>query len=363
MKKSKNRHDLVAAILFCGFLAAIALGYLRPHSDFSQMEKRYLAQAPAFRWSTALSGDFSADAEQYLSDHVPGRNLFVGIHAYLEKLAGRQRLTDIWAEAGKLLEAPVASDPQIIRQNMDAIHRFAQTAGQDVAVLVVPSAGWAAGVAGYSDEVTIAAISADAGDGVTAVDVTRVYKDHPELYYNTDHHWTSRGAYLGYAAVARALGRPCPDEDFFQVSTTEGFRGSTCSRSALWLTEAEPIELWQGSANLTVTNRESEEVHEGVFYPERLEEADKYTVFLDGNHSLVRIQNPAQEGKLLVIRDSYGNCLGGFLAESYGEVVLVDLRYYRQSVSELVSLESFDDILICYSCANFLTDTNLQLLR
>ena len=51
------------------------------------------------------------------------------------------------------------------------------------------------------------------------------------------------------------------------------------------------------------------------------------------------------------------------MAESYGEVVLVDLRYYRQPVSEQVKQEGFDDILVCYSCANFLTDTNLMLLR
>lgn len=77
----------------------------------------------------------------------------------------------------------------------------------------------------------------------------------------------------------------------------------------------------------------------------------------------MRIHNPEKEGKLLVIRDSYSNCLGGFLAESYGEVVLVDLRYYRQTVSELARQENFDDILVCYCCANFLTDTNLILLR
>ena len=101
----------------------------------------------------------------------------------------------------------------------------------------------------------------------------------------------------------------------------------------------------------------------GVFYWERLEEADKYTVFLDGNHSLVRIHNPAAEGKLLVIRDSFSNCLGCFLAESYGEVVLVDLRYYKQPVSELADLEQFDSILVCYSIGNFLTDANILWLR
>ena len=54
---------------------------------------------------------------------------------------------------------------------------------------------------------------------------------------------------------------------------------------------------------------------------------------------------------------------GIILAESYGEVVLLDLRYYRQAASELAKQEGFDNILVCYSCANFLTDTNLMLLR
>ena len=160
-----------------------------------------------------------------------------------------------------------------------------------------------------------------------------------------------------------AVGRKCRVPEDFQVTVVPGFQGSTYSRSALWLTPSESIELWQGSNQLTVTNGETEGTHPGIFYWERLEEADKYTVFLDGNHSIVRIQNPEKQGRLLVIRDSYSNCLGGFLAESYGEVVLVDLRYYRQAVSELVRQEDFDDILVCYSCANFLTDTNLMLLR
>ena len=44
-------------------------------------------------------------------------------------------------------------------------------------------------------------------------------------------------------------------------------------------------------------------------------------------------------------------------------MVLIDLRYYRQAVSEFVKQEGFDNILVCYNCSNFLTDTNLMLLR
>jgi len=358
-----KKHNLAAAILFCGFLIAMAAGYLLPKKTFSEMEKRYLAEAPDFRWKTVFSGEWGRQAEDYLTDHVTGRNLFVGINAYMELLAGRQQLKDVWLVDGKLLEAPVAMDEKAISRNMKAINTFAETLESKVHVMVVPSAGWSAGVEGYTDEDTLHAIYAATGEYVTAVPVEEIFRGKPELYYNTDHHWTSQGAYNGYAAFMKAVGGESRAVEDFQVTVAENFQGSTYSRSALWLTPSEAIELWKGSDQLTVTNGETEGVHQGIFYRERLEEADKYTVFLDGNHSIVRVQNPEKQGKLLVIRDSYSNCLGGFLAESYGEVVLIDLRYYRQAVSELVKQEGFDDVLVCYSCANFLTDTNLMLLR
>lgn len=358
-----KKHNVAAAILFCGFLIAMAAGYLLPKKTFSEMEKRYLAEAPAFHAKAVFSGQWGRQVEEYLADHVPGRNLLVGMNAYMEWLAGRQHLKDVWVEAGKLLEAPVALDEQAVSRNMNAIDRFAETLGQRVDVMVVPSAGWAAGVAGYTDAETLDAIYAATGDRITAVPVEEIFRGRPELYYHTDHHWTSQGAHLAYRAYMEAVGREYRAAEDFQVTAADGFRGSTYSRSALWLTPSETIELWKGSDCLTVTNGETEGVHQGIFYGERLEEADKYTVFLDGNHSIVRVQNPQGQGKLLVIRDSYSNCLGGFLAESYAEVVLIDLRYYRQAVSEFVKQEGFDNILVCYNCSNFLTDTNLMLLR
>lgn len=359
-----KKHNLMAAILFCGFLFTMSALYLvLPKSGFSEMEKRYLAEAPALSWNRVTSGQWSSEAEKYLSDHIPGRNFFVGINAYLELLSGRQGLKDVWLVDGKLVEAPAPHSDQTVERNMRTINAFSETLGQQVHVMVVPSAGWATGGPEYTDEQTLDAIYAAAGELVTPVAVEDIYRGRPELYYDTDHHWTSQGAYLGYAAFAQAVGKtPRPQEDF-TVTVAEDFRGSTYSRSALWLTPAETIELWKGSDSLTVTNGETEGVHQGIFYRERLEEADKYTVFLDGNHSIVRVHNPQGQGKLLVIRDSYSNCLGGFLAESYEEVVLIDLRYYRQSVSGLVQQEGFDNILVCYNSANFLTDTNLMLLR
>ena len=360
MKKS----ELLTIVLFCGFLLSMTLGFfLLPKTDFSENEKRYLEEAPKLSWSSVSSGDWGNDVETYMADHIPGRDFFVGLNAYFELLTGRQAGKDIWVEAGKLLEAPVEADDAAISKNMSTINAFAQTIGQRVDLMIVPSAGWAAGLERYTDDTIIESIYAQADQEVTPISVMDIFSGKPSLYYNTDHHWTSAGAHSAYQAYMEALGRNYRGAEDFAKTIHGPFQGSTYSRSALWLTEGEPLELWQGSNDLTVTNAETEGTHDGVFYWERLEEADKYTVFLDGNHSLVRITNPQQDGKLLVIRDSYSNSLGCFLAESYGEVVLVDLRYYRQPVSQLVAEECFDDILVCYSIGNFLTDTNIVWLR
>lgn len=362
MKAKKSEY--IAIILFCTFLAAVALGYLLlPKADFSPLEKRNLEQFPAVSWRSIRSGDWGEEFETYLAGHMPGRNFFVGLNAYFEYFTGRQAAKDIRVVDGRLVEAPVQENEAAVTRCMEPINRFAQTVGQEVDLTIIPSAGWSTGAKGYSDAALIDSIYARAGEQVSAFDLTDVFAGRPELYYRTDHHWNSAGAYEAYTAYMASKGRPCRDRADFRVTAAENFHGSTYSRSGLWLTPGETIELWQGSENLRVTNAEAQEPHDGVFYWERLEGADKYTVFLDGNHSLVRIQNPAGEGRLLVIRDSYSNCLGCFLAESYAEVVLVDLRYYKQPVSQLAAQEPFDDILICYSLGNFMSDTNLVFLR
>ena len=115
--------------------------------------------------------------------------------------------------------------------------------------------------------------------------------------------------------------------------------------------------------DLTVTIGEN--TYQSAFFPARLEEADMYTVFLDGNQAMVRIRNEANtgKGKLLVIRDSYANCIGPMLAESYEEVIMMDLRYYKLSISALCRSEGISNVLIMYSLSNFMTDSNFPFLR
>ena len=371
----KNLTDILTCILFCGFTAVmLVLFLLLPKSDFSELEKRALEKPPKTDTESILSGKFGEKAETYIADHLPGRDFFVGVANYYDLLSGRQGTKEILVAAGdRLVEKPNLPNDAKVQSNMGYINRFAETIGQEVDLMIVPSAGFVLEdtVTGlhdaYRDDEILAGIHALAGENVRPVALLDAFtgaQDRGALYYRTDHHWTALGA---YTAAQVYLEGALPARESYGVESFEGFYGTTHSRSGLWLTKPDAVELWDDGGSYTVTaysnaNDTVGKTHNSLFYRDRLAERDMYTADLDGNQPLVRIQNPNGEGKILVIRDSYANCLGTLLAGKYAEVVLVDLRYWKTPVSELAA-EGFDDVLVCYSLFNFLTDANFPWLK
>ena len=47
-----------------------------------------------------------------------------------------------------------------------------------------------------------------------------------------------------------------------------------------------------------------------------------------------------------------------FLSQTYSEVHLVDLRYYRPSVAMYAEMFDIDEIFLCYSIENFVKDAD-----
>lgn len=379
MKTKKS--DLLLTILFCGFLfVMLGLYLLLPKKAYSELEKDYLADAPELTMENIVSGEFDEQVEAYLADHVPGRSFFVGVNAYYDLYSGRQVTKPVYlAKGDRLLEAPYTADMGAISANMAKINAFAEKISQPVDLMLVPSAGYYLqdSIVGihdpYQDDAIIEEIYAMAGESVQCRDLLTPFSkisDPASLYYRTDHHWTALGAYEAYCAYMTMLGKESVSREEFAVESHEGFLGSTCSRSGLWKIPAEPVELWKTDTAFAVdiTENKTTTTYDSLFFMDKLQELDKYTVYLGGNHGIVTIRNPEAAGKghLLVFRDSYANCLGTFLAHSYETVTLVDLRYCkdpRNPVSNMVLEGEYTDILICYSIGNFLTDENIVWLR
>ena len=375
------RHPRAVVLLFIGIIVVMqAAFWLLPRRSFSENEKRVLSEAPQIDAAGIADGSVFRSIESYLSDHFPGRELWVGANAYLENAEGRGATEDIVRGTdGWLFTAPVSDDRETLWDNMQAITTFAEKQSVPVTMMAVPSAG--AVVSDklpalhlpYPDADLLEEARRIAGNTLHWVDLYTDFcsAEQPErLYYRTDHHWTSEGAYRAYCLLMEELGQSSVPRDDFTVEQISGFYGTSYSKSGLWLTEPDTLELWTGSDIQAVTtvydaNRADPVTRDGMFFREYLEDADKYPVFLSGNHARVHIETNADSGKrLLVIKDSYAHALAPFLAEEYSTIDLIDLRYFKQqTISSWLEENPADEILLVYGLSSLAEDKNLQWLE
>ena len=375
------RHPRAVVLLFIGIIVVMqAAFWLLPRRSFSENEKRVLSEAPQIDAAGIADGSVFRSIESYLSDHFPGRELWVGTNAYLVNVEGRGATEDIVRGTdGWLFTAPVSDDRETLWDNMQAITTFAEKQSVPVSMMAVPSAG--AVVSDklpalhmpYPDADLLEEARRIAGNTLHWVDLYTDFcsAEQPErLYYRTDHHWTSEGAYRAYCLLMEELGQSSVPRDDFTVEQISGFYGTSYSKSGLWLTEPDTLELWTGSDIQAVTtvydaNRADPVTREGMFFREYLEDADKYPVFLSGNHARVHIETNADSGKrLLVIKDSYAHALAPFLVEEYSTIDLIDLRYFKQqTISSWLEENPADEILLVYGLSSLAEDKNLQWLE
>ncbi len=381
LKSGKLR--FAPAVLFIAFVFGLAIWFVvNPKADYSSSEKRYLQQFPETSVDTVLSGEFSEKFETYFADHFPQRNMWVGLNSYYNLGIGLNGRNGVYNSAdGYLINVPVDKE-NYVRKNIRVLAEFKEKIGDvPMTVMLAPSTGYIATDKlplihdSYNDDTYFAETAKTLGEsGVNFVDLRETFKqkyaEGVQLYYRTDHHWTTDGAYEGYVKLCEKLGVQPADKDSFAKTAYGGFYGTTYSTSGYWLTKPDSITVYDNQENtdknITVKiSEDGKDNHYGsMFFYNHIDEDDKYPVFLDGNHALTEIQNKnAKNGTIVVIKDSFSHSLAPFLAENYSKVVLVDLRYYKQSVSDLIKKENPEQVVALYGIDNLATDTDIVWLQ
>ena len=368
-----------AAILFCSLLGAVLFAFiLSPSKDFSVFEKRALARFPRFSLSSIIDGSFESELEKYLQDQFPLRNLFVGIGSYFDAATGKNGTDGIYrCSDGYFVDEPVQYDAAGLEANLNILNDFAQSHSLDSYMMIVPSAGYVLSDKlprvhrQFNDGEIISSIYREVGGCFKTIDLCTAFQESGDLqiYYKTDHHWTSAGANLAGTCFLEMLGiSPVPPQSFF-VRSVSGFRGTTYSKAAMWLSKPDNMEFWSvdgGSFNVALSDTgKKTSVSDSLFFEEHLAEYDMYPAYLDGNHGLTVITNNNVEGgSLLMLKDSYANAIATILANSFRTIVMADLRHYRTSaVSELIGEHGIDSLLVVYGIDNIINDSNIMWLR
>ena len=378
----KNFGTKLIIIVFTAFIAILGLLYaFMPKREFSETEKRYLAQAPKLTADSLKKGTFSKDFESFMADQTPLRSVFVSINAYFELMKGNNGSNGVYlGKDGMLIEKPFARENRL-ETNLERIVSFVSGHKIPASLVAVPSKGYIC-----SDKLPINAqkyLDGEYNDFIRNtvfgkmkfVDVTKAFlnaDDKESLYYKTDHHWTSRGAFTAYEALSFDLGWPAvssfryelPNEENYSIETYDGFYGTSYAKSCYTLTKPDNVELWinkktQGKAKVIIKEGGKETVSDSMFFRNHLTESDRYLTFLDGNHSLVKVETGNEGRTLLLIKDSFAHSIVPFLADNYSKIIMVDLRYYSAGLNKLIEEENVNEIMFLYSIENLATSMDI----
>ena len=375
-KKSKRRMErLIGKIFILCLFGVMLVNIIIPDREMSEEENRMLASKPKLTFSTLVNGDFMEQYEEYLSDQFAGRDLWHRMKVALDRFGGSRMENGIYiGKDGQLLQDIQVPDQEHLSENLDAIKEFTETY-QDIPVtmILVPDAAcilndrlpWLASVEDQNQMISM--VEQSLGDSVTWVDAASALNKHKreKIYYLTDHHWTSLGAFYTCQEAATALGiEEDVSDKFLSYTVSDSFNGVLASESGAGLGTEENIDIYvprEGDNDVIVNYVNESKRTTSLYDSSKLETKDQYGVFLGGNTSLIDIRTVSTSQKrLLVVKDSFANSFIPFLAPYYREIVVVDPRYYSGTIEDIMSSYRITDALFLYSGNSFFTDNSIS---
>ncbi|MBR6503155.1 MAG: hypothetical protein IKT42_06915 [Clostridia bacterium] len=368
----------------------VAIPYFR-ESGYSEVEKRELEKFPKFSWDALASGEYFDGVNLWFADTFPMRDDFVSFNANITNYFG---INDIQVHGDELksddipdievLDEPINQEeylppvvdqtepPKPIVENFGAIfvlddtayeqYHFNEVAANTYCAAVDRAASILAGKAKVYNMVIPTSIditmpqeerkNVNSTDqkkaidyiygrmsaNVNKIDVYSTLMAHKNeyIYFRTDHHWTSLGAYYAYSDLMSAVGKTAAPLSAFNEYKYDGFLGSffTTTQSpglkenADYVLAYEPKQLQKihyftkdGESNLSIVSN-----------GEKLSAANKYLTFICGDKPYGIMTNPeiTDGSSCLVIKESYGNAMVSYLTQNYQNVYVVDYRYISQ---------------------------------
>ena len=352
---------------FCGLFLVVVLAVplavlWAPGEDFSVEENRMLAEVPMLTGEAFLDGDYTEGMAAYVRDRMPLRGTLLKVKALAEYAAlKRENNGVIAAENGYLVKRFCYDGRQLeqFERNLAAAERLCREAeayGKPSVFVCAPRAMDVLGFLcpSFGEPYDVWAM-VEAHGALSLTDALREKAEEGQaVWFKTDHHWTTLGAYYAYAALGEELGYvPFPREAFEEQVVSDDFWGTTYSACLLPVTRPDKVMAMRFAEDeeFVCTDMSTGAVCHGFYRPDALVSKDKYEYFLGRNVAHLRIVKDPDGPRptLVIVKDSYAQCLVPFLARHY-DIELIDLRYFRTDAAttlrSLMDSPSFAGLLI-----------------
>lgn len=372
--KNANYYLLLAAsisvfiIFLCSFLTLVI-----KDKEYSENEKRYLAQKPKFSFSSLADGSYTQDVENYLSDQFAGRGLLVRTRTAIDIFAGKKEINGIYlGKKHRLFEKPNEYNETEINKTVKSINALTEkNPALNSYFALVPDASYILkdylpnNVILDDEQKQIKNIYSKLDKKIQTIDICTplMNSDEPEkLYFKTDHHWTTKAAKIALKPIAKQLGLDISKTKFRTLPVSNKFKGTLASSSGLFnANDLIEVTFPVSKQKYYVDYVNEETKSASVFDYSKLDTKNQYEVFFGGNFSQINIQTTVKRNSvLMIIKDSYANCLVPMLTDSFREIVMIDPRYFQGNIEDVIKSEGVSDVLWLYNLNTFLADTSIS---
>ncbi|MEO5946601.1 MAG: DHHW family protein [Chitinophagaceae bacterium] len=394
---SNKKIHIINVIVFCiimvlGGLASLAM----KKKDVSEMENRKLTKFPVYSDSALWSGKYFKNIENYYADNFPYRDRWIAFSSQFKNKLGFQSSdiqiynpvneTDVGEKEDttkkEIAAGPLPDDgavgevkkrvfvfknrafemfgggPAMGKSYADVINSYSRSLpGVQVYNLIIPVALEFEITEKYAklqkpNRPAIENIYNTLDSNIKkvwAIDELRKHRSE-YIYFNTDHHWTSLGAYYAYRAFCQTAGLVPVSLDTIAYKTKASFLGSlyrlTRDKGLQSNPDSVRYYLFKDSVNFYVGNNNIGYWNKSKMYGEGASGPNSYSVFLQGDLPTVKMETQHKNGrKIAIVKESYGNAFAPYLINNYEKIVVVDQRYYTGDFMAMLKAEGINELL------------------
>lgn len=210
---------------------------------------------------------------------------------------------------------------------------------------------------------TVVNVHEHLADGVKPVDVYTILGKHANepIFLRTDHHWAPLGAYYAAQKFAEVAKVPFRDLSHYDKHVIHGYVGTMYAYSKDIAIKKSPEDFvyytpkgigytttyidYKVDKHFNVTH-EGKPVQGEFFYKFKDGSSAAYQTFMGDDKRLTKVVTDTKNHrKLLILKDSFGNALPGYLFYSFEEIHVVDGRYFNKNMKKYVADNGITDIL------------------
>lgn len=373
-KKNEKISQIIMVSVFLLFVIGFSVwSFLLKDREFSEMENRNLTQFPSFSWTNLKDGTFTDELEKYVSDQLPFKDELVTLKTDTDRLLMHDLQNGVYFGSDGYYLQNYKENTDQVEKNIGCINDLAKLCpDSDITFMLVPNS-----ISVMSDKLPSVNTTQDQQDTIDKVrkqldekikfycpmdDLKKAAESGTQVFYKTDHHWTSDGARVGFDGLMKAMGEGELKAEY-SVRELDDFLGTLYSKAPSGFVQKDKMKLYiDKDTTLSVNYVDQKKTADTIFDSSFEDKKDKYSTFFGGNYANVNIKssNAQQDKKVLILKDSYANCAMPYFTSMYSDVTMIDLRFYhiqQLTVSQYIKENNIDNVILLYN-VDFLNSDN-----